>query len=67
MFGKKYQILATVEIPYEFELPFNTQDIDYKAKEKVSAYFEAEFNIRLDRERMSVRVEDNLDAEPVGV
>lgn len=67
IFGKKHQIVATIEIPYEFEVPFNVKDLDDSARQKVKAFFEAEFHLPFDAERMNLRVEDNVDKDPVGV
>lgn len=61
IFVKKHSILGTIEIPYEFQVPFNVRDLDDSARQKLRAFFEAEFHIPFDAERMNIRIEDNLD------
>ena len=67
IFGKKHSIIGTIEIPYEFEVPFNVKDLDDSARQKLKAFFEAEFHIPYDAERMNIRVEDNIDENAIGI
>lgn len=67
IFGKKHSIVGTIEISYEFEVPFNVKDLDDSARQKLKAFFEAEFHIPYDSERMNIRVEDNIDENPIGI
>jgi hypothetical protein len=67
IFGKKHSIVGTIEIPYEFEVPFNVKDLDDSARQKLKAFFEAEFHIPYDAERMNIRVEDNIDENAIGI
>lgn len=67
IFGKKHSIVGTIEIPYEFEVPFNVKDLDDSARQKLKAFFEAEFHIPYDSERMNIRVEDNIDENHIGI
>ena len=67
IFGKKHNIVGTIEISYEFEVPFNVKDLDDSARQKLKAFFEAEFHIPYDAERMNIRVEDNIDENHIGI